>query len=304
MRRHLEWRTWLAIAWATLRSALDDRFTGLAAEMSFFALLGLVPLTVTFGAALGLLWEVADVTTVITARELVIDVLRIVLGGELADDLAPFVRQLLGVREGGVALGGLLVSLVVGGRIFVPVIYGLDHAHRVADRRSLLVQRLLGMALGFGSFFATGLMIAVLVLGPLLGNARRFATQLSAGRLFEISWAIGRWPILLACLVGFLACVYRFGPSVRLSWHDVLPGTVLATTLWLAVAGGFRVYLTISGRTDVPASGSTPEAVAIVGHAVGAVIATALWVFLLGLAILLGGELNAALLRRRADEST
>lgn len=292
---------WLGIARSTLRSALSNRFTGLAAEMSFFALLGLVPLTVAFGATLGLLWQFSDETTVLAARGLVIDMLRIVLGGELARDLVPFVRELLRSREGGVALGGLAVSLLIGSRIFTPVIFGLDCAHGVSDRRSLVVQRLLGVALGLGSFAVTGLMVAVLVLGPLLGSARLLATRLAFGRAFELSWAIGRWPLMLLFLAGFLASVYRFGPSVSLSWRDVLPGTVATAVLWLTVAAGFRVYLSMSGRTDVPVTGSAAEqqAVEIVGHAVGAVIATALWVFLLSGALLLGGELNAVLLRRR-----
>ena len=272
--------------------------------MSFFALLGLVPLTIAFGAALRLLWGVADVATMVAARELVVDLLRVVLGADLTEDLAPFVRRLLSAQASGFALlSGLAASLLVGSRMFVPVIHGLDRAHHVDDRRSPLVQRLLGVALYVGSFVATGTMVAALVLGPLLGNARWLANQLSAGRLFELVWGVGRWPLLLVALVVFLASVYRFGPAATLSWRAVLPGTALATVLWLAVAGLFRVYLTVSGRADAPA-GPQDEAVAFVAHGVGAVVATALWTFLLGAAILLGGELNGALLRRRHDETT
>jgi hypothetical protein len=77
---------------------------------------------------------------------------------------------------------------------------------------------------------------------------------------------------------------------------------VVALGAWILVALGFRLYLAVGGRPGAGV-GAEEEAIALVGRAVGAVVATMLWAFLSSIAILLGGEVNAAVARARdADD--
>jgi membrane protein len=284
-----------------VRAAGRHRITGTAAEMAFFAVLGLVPLTVAFGAALGYLQRFVGPESIADGQDAVIFVLTTLLGPELtADSVAPFVRVQLAQQRGGLALGSLLIALWLGSRMFTPAQYAMDVAHAIEDRRSGMHQRLVGLGLAVGSLVASVLTLLIMIVGPLLGSAQVLADQLGLGSTYRLLWIAGRWPLLLLILIGFLVCLYRFAPSVRPPWKACVAGAVLGMGVWILVALGFRLYLAVGGR---PGAGVNPEAevIALVGAAVRAVVATMLWTFLSSVAVLLGGEVNAVLCRRGTD---
>jgi uncharacterized BrkB/YihY/UPF0761 family membrane protein len=81
-----------------------------------------------------------------------------------------------------------------------------------------------------------------------------------------VLWAVARWPL------------------------------AVGAALWIVAAVVFR--LTAGMRGSFGVAGDDPT-VALVGQAVNAVVATVLWAYLASIAILLGGEFNAALKARR-----
>jgi membrane protein len=294
---HNPWRVGLEAG----RAAGRNRLTGTAAEMSFYAVLGLVPLTVAFGAALGYVERIVGPESIAEGQDAAILVLITLIGPELtADTVAPFVRAQLAQERGGLALGGLLVAFWLGSRMFTPALYALDLSHAVEARRSKVRQRLVGLGMAVGALLASVLTLVIMIVGPLLGTAQIVADRVGLGQTYRMLWVVGRWPLLLLILVGFLVGFYRFAPSARPAWKACIPGAVVAVASWILVALGFRLYLTIGGR---PGAGVTAqqEAIVLVGRVVGAVIATMLWTFLSSMAILLGGEVNGALARRDAD---
>jgi len=294
---HNPWRVGLEVG----RGASRNRLTGTAAEMSFYAVLGLVPLTVAFGAALGYLERIVGPESIAEGQDAAILVLVTLLGPELtADTVAPFVRTQLAQERGGLALGGLLVAFWLGSRMFTPALHALDQAHAVEARRSEMRQRLVGLGMAVGSLLASVLTLVIMIVGPLLGTAQIVADRVGLGQTYRTLWVVGRWPLLLLILVGFLVGFYRFAPSVAPPWKACLPGAVAAMATWILVALGFRLYLTMGGRPGAGVA-AQQEVIALVGRVVGAVIATMLWTFLSSMAILLGGEVNGALARRDAD---
>ena len=83
------------------------------------------------------------------------------------------------------------------------------------------------------------------------------------------------------------ACIYRVIPAVRQKWLDVLPGSLLFFLLWTFIASGFKYYITGFSYYNV------------VAGALGAVIIILLSAYLVAFTLILGGELNAVLYRRR-----
>ena len=71
------------------------------------------------------------------------------------------------------------------------------------------------------------------------------------GEPYRVVWSLVRWPLLLAIVVCFLVCLYRFSPNVRHSWRDCVPGALLGAVLWICAAIAFRVSAAIglSGST-------------------------------------------------------
>lgn len=283
------------------RAASRHRITGIAAEMSFFAVLALVPLTLAFGAALGSLGRLVGPERVADGHDAAIDVLTTLLGPELtADTVAPFVRDLLAREAGGFAFGSLVIASWLGSRMFAPALHAVDLAYGVKQSRSGLHLRLVGLGMAAGSLLVSVLTLAIMIVGPLLGGGLGLASRLGVGSVYRTLWTVGRWPVLLLLLTAFLTAFFRWGPSAPVRWRDCVPGALVGVALWVLAASGFRLYLAVGGNPggDV---GSGEELIVTVGRAVAAVVATMLWAFLSSLAILLGTEVNAALARGGAD---
>lgn len=289
------------VAVGTVRSTIDDRVTGLAAEMAFFALLSMVPLVVALGASLGWMELLLGAEAVERGRQAVAQGLDTVFSRDVAEGvMQPLVEGLLEEQRGGVALSSVAVSIWLASRVFTATIRALDLAYNVQERRSLLQQRLLALLLAVLAVVIGSLTVLFVVLGPLFGTAGQIATRLGFGQMFQFVWGVVRWPALLLLAVGMFATVYHYGPSRRAPWRESVPGAVLGVVLWLGSTVGLRAYLATFGS---PTGGFTAGDEAVLLGVVGAVVAAVLWTYVSAIALLVGGELNAVLLRA-ADERT
>jgi membrane protein len=282
-----------------LRTAARHRVSGPAAEMSFFAMLTLVPLTVAVGAALGLIERIVGPEKVERGQDAAILLVRVIISPKLTDTVVgPFVRAQLDQRSGGAAIGGLLITWWLATQLFAATSHALDRAYHERHLRQTFRQRLIALAFAFVSVVVVVLTLGIMVDAPFLDEERALDEGLGPSRAFATAWYLGRFPVLVLVLVGFLLCLYRFAPSVKHAWRDLLPGAVLGVLLWILAAAAFRIYLAL-GRGAPTGVVVNDERVVIIGRAVGAVVATVLWTYFSSVAILLGNELNAELARLR-----
>ena len=282
-----------------LRTALRHRVTGPAAEMSFFDILTLVPLTVAVGAALGQIQRFVGPEKIARGQDAAISLVRVVVSPRLTDGVVdPFVRAQLDQRKGGAAIGGLLLTWWLAGRLFAATSRALDTAYHERHQRLSVHQRLIALGFAFGSVVVVVLTLGIMVDAPFLDEQRDLALEFGVSQALVTAWYLGRWPVVLLVLVAFLLCLYRFAPSIRHAWRHLLPGAVLGVLLWLLAAVAFRVYLAFG--SGAPTGVVVNDArVVIIGQAVGAVVATVLWTYFSSVAILVGNELNAELARLR-----
>jgi membrane protein len=282
-----------------LRTAARHRVSGPAAEMSFFAMLTLVPLTVAVGAALGVIEEIVGPDKITRGQDAAIQLVRVIISPKLTDTVVgPFVRAQLDQRSGGAAIGGLLVTWWLATQLFAATSHALDRAYQEQHHRQTFRQRLIALAFAFVSVVVVVLTLGIMVDAPFLDEERALDEGLGLSRAFATAWYIGRFPVLVLVLAGFLLCLYRFAPSVKHAWRHLLPGAVLGVVLWILAAAAFRIYLAL-GRGAPTGVVVNDQQVVIIGRAVGAVVATVLWTYFSSVAILIGNELNAELARLR-----
>ena len=260
------------------RTALRHRVTGPAAEMSFFAMLTLVPLTVAVGAALGQIQRFVGPEKIARGQDAAIGVVRMVISPKLTDGVVdPFVRaQLSQPKGGGAAIGGLLLTWWLAGRLFAATGRALDAAYHDRHTRLSVSQRLIALGFAFVSVVVVVLTLGIMVDAPFLDEHRTLAEQFGISQALVTAWYILRWPVVLAVLVAFL--------------------------LWILAAVAFRIYLAVGGG-DPTGVVVNDARVVIIGQAVGAVVATVLWTYFSSVAILAGNELNAELARQRGLET-
>jgi hypothetical protein len=84
-------------------------------------------------------------------------------------------------------------------------------------------------------------------------------------------------------MVTALSALYRFAPTLKLSWREIIPGAVTATGAWVAVSLAFSYYVNNFGSYD-KTYGS-----------IGAAIVLLVWMYANGFVILVGGEVNACM---------
>lgn len=287
------------IAVGTVRRALAIRVTGVAAEMSYYGLLSLVPLLIAMGAALGFYERLAGAGATEAIQSAAVQGLTTVLQPDVAEEIAtPALEALLTEQRTGLVVVSLLGALWLAGRVFRAALHGLDDAYLVERPRPALPQLGLTTAYAAGAIVLVPLLIAFFVVGPLLGGGLRLAELLGLAEAFAVLWELARWPGLFIVATIFLAWLYRSGPSTPIAWREALPGAAVGLVLLVVVAVGLRSYLAVAGPR-VPDLDTGDAAVALIGRVFGAVLAIALWGWLSSLALVTGGVFNAERRHRR-----
>ena len=90
-------------------------------------------------------------------------------------------------------------------------------------------------------------------------------------------------------LAGGMAIIYYFAPNVKQKWSWTVPGTLFALLAFLVASFMFSLYLRF-----VPSYSLTYGSL-------GTFIVLMIWLYLLGLIMCIGGEINAEI-RRTAGE--
>jgi membrane protein len=289
---------WL-VSVRVFRRFLDVRVMGLGAEMAYYALVSIIPLIAAIGAAMGTLERMVGAARVAQLEDQLVSALRRVFSPELTTTIMdPLVRELLAEERAGLAIGGLLVTIWFAGGAFRAATRALDEAYQVPERRGALSQWAVAVALTVGAVVGLVVLLALVVVGPLLGGGHRIAEWLGLGPLFRLAWETVRWLVVIGGAVAYLVWVYRVAPNVRNGWRDCVPGAVLAAAGILLITVVFRVYLGLAGP-GAPQIGEEGAAIQVVSLTIGAVLAAVLWIWLVSCAVLTGGVLNAELDRSR-----
>ena len=267
-----------------VRTVLDARLPGLAAEIAFWVLLSLPALLVAGIAAAGIAtdrilgpdWQeqvIARVTEVATVA---------LTPGTIDQVVEPVLRRLLDGGGAGVVSFAFLAAVWTASRAVKTVLTTLAIVSERSDVRSGWQDRLLGFAITLGGLVVGTVLAPLLVAGPGTGQVLQDAAPLELSGLARI-WSLAYWPTVIVFATLALAALYHFGVPGRTRWRWALPGAMLATGVWLAGSAGLRIY----GSWVVEADGAY-------GPLAGPIVAL-LWLWVTGFAVLLGGLLNARL---------
>jgi membrane protein len=273
------------------------RVPGLSAEMSYYALISLIPFLIAVGASFGMLERVIGAAQIHEVENTVVRGLQQVFSPELtADVLEPLVRSLLEQERTGVALLSLLVTFFLASAVFRAMIRALDDAYQVPERRRGIYLWMMAYLFALGSIVVLTSVLSLIVVGPLMGGGARLASVVGLGRAFEVLWALGRWPVVFAIAVAYFGWVFRVAPNVENGWRHSLPGAVVSTVAIIVISAGLRVYLDALGPR-APTVAPDEEALAIVSQTIGTLLAVILWLWLIGMAVISGGLINAEIRR-------
>jgi membrane protein len=166
----------------------------------------------------------------------------------------------------------------------------LNAVYGVRESRSWL--RVRATALGLTVAISLLLLAALFIL--LAGGqiVDWIGMKLNLGTTVVIVWKAMQWVAAALFAIVSFWMVYYCGPSLgRRKWYWGIPGSIFGAFLWLASSAGFRLYLHFFNTyTATYAS-------------LGAVMILLVWLYVTGLAFLIGGEINAEIERTATGES-
>jgi membrane protein len=272
----------LADVW---RKSDRDRILGLAGENAFMGVLTVFPTLLVFAAVLGQLSLVIGNANTDKVKDAVKEFLTEVLTSS-ASGVDETVNTLF-KTSGNALTVALVIAFVSVAQAFAGVINTLAIAYDIRDRRGWWHRRLTGLLLGLGSVLTGAIMITAFVIGPLFGRAD-VVHSIGISNEYAFVWSYVRFPVAFLALVAWATTLFHIGPDRPAHWRSGLRGGLVTSVLWLAASLGFSTYL----KLVVPRS---PVLGALGG---GLILMT--WLYLLCLALLIGAELNATLLTRRA----
>lgn len=204
----------------------------------------------------------------------------------VAKPLSEEVRNVLTVPRGGLLTVSVIAAAIFASNGVEALRVALNRAYRVRETRSIIrmrMQSLFFVMIATISFMAISFL---LVLAPLVF---RLAEQWIPG-LDLLSDHVGFWRYVIALnvLVTGLFVVHKWLPDGRRSFKSLVPGIVLTLAAWIIGASLFAAYLESFATYVSTYAGLASIMIALV------------FLYIIAAIFILGGELNAAILRYRA----
>ena len=270
---------WLTLPYhAGWRLVMENEGLELSGYIAFTAFLSLFPFMIFLAALTGFMSEPES------AGRLV-DAMFAFLPADVAETLAPAMREVLSSRTGGLLTFGILATLWFSSNGIEALRAGLNRAYKASEERPVWWLRL--QSVGFviaGGFLLFFVSLAVIV-GPVVWRA----LGPTAGELLETQMVFltTRYLVGVALLFTGLLLLHRWLPNTRQAFLRVLPGVLVTVLLWVVGAALFSWYL-----------GHLADYSVVYGS-LGGVAITLIFFYYMAVIFQFGAEFNAVWRERR-----
>ena len=258
----------------------DDVFNGSAA-LGYYLTLAIFP---------GMIFLMALVPylPIPHVDQAIMDLLRQALPRSAAEMFSEVVQEVTREQRGGLLSFGFAGALWATSAGMYAIMQQLNHTYDVAEGRSFMRARLTAVALSilFGVLVIGG--FSLIVLGGEIQDwlGARFGFSDALLDFFIVF----RWVVIVLGLLMAFALIYYLAPNVKQRFVFISIGSVVGVLLLMGASLGFSWYAQSFGNYSATYG------------SIGAVIVLMLWLYIAGLSILIGSEINA-LIARRAQEA-
>ena len=265
-------RRWRSLGRALTHEWARNKLTDAAAALTFYGILALFPF---------ILFTVAAASLIIRAEQ--VEALGAALARDAPPALAPIVLARLAELTSGPQVGVLTFSALAAiwssTSGVASLVAALNSAYGVTERRPQWRIYAMALAVMLGGALLALLAAIVAVVVPVA------ATQLGSFWQPLVGWL--RYPVATLLMMIVWGTIYYVLPNVTQTIRLIIPGSIAGVLVWLAATLGFSFYVSRFGNFGITYG------------ALGGIVILLLWMWFSSLALMLGGEVNAVLRRRR-----
>jgi len=258
------------------RKTVDDDIRNGAAVLGFYLMLAIFP-------AMIFVLSVIPYLPIPNVDQAIMDLLRQAVPASAADMFAGVVQEVTQEQRGGLLSFGLLAALWATSTGMYAIMQQLNIAYDVDEGRGFLRARLVAIALS--------LLFVVLVVGGfsliVLGGQIQewLGARFGLGDALLAFLIVFRWVIIVGGLLLAFSVIYYLAPNVEQKFKFITAGSVVGVVVLLVASLAFAWYTQNFGNYDATYG------------SVGAVMVLMMWLYIAGLAILFGSEINALIKR-------
>lgn len=272
---------WGEVLRGAAREFKDDELSDRAATLTYYGVLSLFPALLVLVSLLGLTGR--------SATDKVLTQLRQLAPGSARDILTRAVEQLQGHTGTGsvMAVVGVVLAVWSASGYVAAFIRAANRIYDMPEGRPLW--KILPVRFGLTAVLMVPAVAGALIVVFTGAVARRAGSALGIGDTALTVWSIAKWPVLVALVTIMIAILYWASPNARVKgfiW--ITPGSFLALAIWLAASAGFAFY-----AANFASYNKTYGTMA-------GVVVFLVWLWLSNLAVLLGLEFDAEIVRQRA----
>lgn len=258
----------------------ENDLLGLAGQLTYFFLLSFFPFLIFLVALAGLVLDDPEGAV----RRLISESAGF-LPAEAIDLLVAYLDRTLRGTGSGVLVFGVVATLWMGSAASISITKAANRAYELQETRPFWKLR------GTSVLLALGFTLLMATLSLVAFGVETFIRTLDgpAGPLLPL-WAAGRWAVAFGVVTAALSVLYYLAPDARVPFRWITPGGFAATVLMFAASIALSFYAARLGNYD-----------RVYGQ-LGAVIVFMLWLYAMGLMVLVGVEVNAVLARRAEEK--
>ncbi|PHS37905.1 MAG: hypothetical protein COA91_09065 [Robiginitomaculum sp.] len=281
IRDMLFWRPFAFIRDVHRRFVADDGFV-LSGNIAFSSLLAFFPFLIFLTALAGFLGNE-------TLARAVIDYLLSVAPPEIVGPVADDIHAILTEPDRGVLTLSILMTIYVAASGVESLRVGFNRAYGlgVTERRPWWMRLLQNLLFVFGGAGVLLVLAVLIVFAPMWWDAAQ--ARISALANFSAWFHLLRLPVGLSVMFLALLVGHLYLPRRKLSFRQVLPGILATMVVWLLAAQIYAKYTAQFSRAQIMYAG------------LGSVVIALLFVYISAALIILGGEINEALIERKAN---
>lgn len=249
----------------------DDIFA-LASQLAYYLVLSFFPFLIFLLTLVGFIN--------LNSKE-VLEGLRTILPISVMELTETTILEVLGSQNTGLLGVSIILAVWTASSGFRAVIKGINKAYNIHEERTYIRRAMVSFISTIALALTVLIALASLVFGKVIGNY--LIEMLPFKEAIGLIWNVLRYGVIIFILIFVFATIYRYTPSKKLKWKEVLPGAIFSTIGWLLISIIFSFY--INNYNNYSRFYGSLAAVFIL----------MIWLFLSSIIFMFGVEINSVL---------